>query len=62
MQQLSLCRVEYVKLLPLHGYIVDIFSYSGPSGILGCEGEQNTDYIVGSLFQKDSFFQIFFMF
>ena len=33
-QQLSLFRVELVKLLPVHRYSVNIFSYSGPSGIL----------------------------
>ena len=31
--------MELVKLLPLHRYSVDIFSYSGPSGILGSDGE-----------------------
>ena len=41
-QQLSLCRVELVKLLPVYQYSVDIFSYSGPSGILGSGGKQNT--------------------
>ena len=32
------CRcfcVELVKLLPVHRYSIDIFLYSGPSGILG---------------------------
>ena len=42
LQQLSLCRVELVKRLPVHRYSVDIFSYSDPSGILGSEGKQNT--------------------
>ena len=37
LQQLSLCRVELVKLLPIHPYSVDIFSCSGPSGILGSD-------------------------
>ena len=39
------CRcfcVVLVKLLPVHRYSADIFSYSGPSGILGSEGKQNT--------------------
>ena len=39
------CRcfcVELVKLLPLYRYSVDFFSYSGPSGILGSGGKQNT--------------------
>ena len=39
------CRcfcVELVKLLPMHRYSVDIFSYSGPSGILGSDRKQNT--------------------
>ena len=30
-----------VKLLPLHRYSVDIFSYSGPSRIPGSGGKQN---------------------
>ena len=34
--------MELVKLLPVHPYSVDIFSYSGPSGILGSGGKQNT--------------------
>ena len=29
------------KTSPLHHYSVDIFSYSGPSGILGSDGKQN---------------------
>ena len=37
-----LCHVELVKLLPVHRYSVDLFSYSGPSGILGSDGKQNT--------------------
>ena len=41
-QQLLLCRMEMVKILPLHQYSVDIFSYSGPSVILGSDGKQNT--------------------
>ena len=41
-QQLSLCRVELVKLLYVHRYSVDIFSYSGSSGIFGSDGKQNT--------------------
>ena len=39
------CRcfcVKLVKLLPMHPYSVDIFSYSRPSGILGSDGKQNT--------------------
>ena len=31
--------MELVKFLPLHQYSVDIFSYSGPSGILGSDAE-----------------------
>ena len=42
LRQLSLLRVELVKLLPVHRYSVDIFSYSSPSGILGSDREQNT--------------------
>ena len=34
--------VELMKLLPVHRYSVVIFSYSGPSGILGSDGKQNT--------------------
>ena len=41
-QQLSLCRVELVKLFPVKIYSVDIYSYSGPSGILCSDGKQNT--------------------
>ena len=37
-----LCHVGLVKLLPVHRYSVDLFSYSGPSGILGSDGKQNT--------------------
>ena len=37
---LSLC--SFNQLLPLHQYSVDIFSYSGPSDILGSDGKQNT--------------------
>ena len=37
-----LCHMELVKLLPAHRYSVDIFSYSGPSGILGSGRMQNT--------------------
>ena len=42
--QLPLCHVELVKLLLVHHYSthIDIFSYSGPSGILGSDGKQNT--------------------
>ena len=29
------------KLFPVHRYSVDIFSYSGLSGILGSDGKQN---------------------
>ena len=39
------CRcfcVELVKLLSVHRYSVDIFSYSGPSLILGSDGKQIT--------------------
>ena len=41
------CRcfcVELVKLLPVHRYSVDIFSYSGPSRILGSNEKQNIAY------------------
>ena len=34
--------VELVKLLPMHQYSVNIFSYSVPPGILGSDGKQNT--------------------
>ena len=33
--------VELVNLLSVHRYSVDIFSYSGPSGILGSDRKQN---------------------
>ena len=36
--------MELVKLLPVHQYSVDIFSYSGPSRILGSYRKQNTVY------------------
>ena len=38
----SLCCVELIKLLPEHRYSIDIFSYAGPSGLLGSDGMQNT--------------------
>ena len=31
-----------VKFLHVHRYSVDFFSYSGPSGIFGSDGKQNT--------------------
>ena len=34
--------MELVKLLPMHRYSVDIFSYSGHSAILGSDRKQNT--------------------
>ena len=34
--------MELVKFPPIQGYSVNIFSYSGPSGILCSEGKQNT--------------------
>ena len=34
--------VELVKLLPVYRYCVDMFSYSGPLGILGSVEKQNT--------------------
>ena len=34
--------VELLKPPPMHQYRVDIFSYSGPAGILGSDGKQNT--------------------
>ena len=39
---LSFSLIELVKLLPVHRYSVDFFSDSGPSGILGSDGKQNT--------------------
>ena len=36
--------MELVKLLPVHKYSVDIFSYSGPLGILDSGGKQNTTF------------------
>ena len=36
------CRVELVKLLPVHRYSVHIFSYSGPSRTFGSDGKQKT--------------------
>ena len=30
------------KLSPIHRFSVDIVSYAGPSGILGCGIKQNT--------------------
>ena len=38
----TLLCLELVKLLPVHRYSVDIFSYSGPSGILGSDGKPNS--------------------
>ena len=35
----TLCSVELVILLHVHPYSVHIFSYSGPSGILGSDGK-----------------------
>ena len=40
-QQLSLFLCG-VQLLPVRRYSVDIFSYSGPLGIIGSNGKQNT--------------------
>ena len=34
--------MELVELLRVHRYSVDIFAYSGPSGILGSDGKQST--------------------
>ena len=34
--------MDLVKLLHVHRHSVDFFSYSGPSGILGSDGKQNT--------------------
>ena len=31
-----------LKLLSVHRYSVDVFSYSGPTGILGSDRKQNT--------------------
>ena len=41
-QQLTLCRMELLKLLPLHRYRVDIFSYSGPTVKFRSDENQNT--------------------
>ena len=30
------------ELFPVHRYSVDIFAYSGPSGMLGADRKQNT--------------------
>ena len=51
--------MELVKLLPVHRYSVDIFSYSGPSGKQGPDGKQNTAVLLKrrfSIFLKDPFF------
>ena len=40
--------VEFFKLFPVHRYSVDIFSYSGRSGILGSDGKQNTASVCAS--------------
>ena len=40
--------MEMVKLLPVYRYSADIFSYSGPSGILGSDGKQNTSWCLGT--------------
>ena len=37
-----LCHMELVNFLPVHRYSADLFLYSGPSGILGSDGKQNT--------------------
>ena len=42
LQQLSLCHVELVKLLPSIVIVLIFFSYSGPLGISGSDGKQNT--------------------
>ena len=34
--------VQLVKFLPVNRFSVDLFSYSGPSGILSSAGNQNT--------------------
>ena len=39
--------MELVKLLPVHRYSVDIFSYSGLSGILGSDRKQNAAVLGG---------------
>ena len=36
--------VDLVKLHHVHRYIVDMFSYPGPSGTLDSDGKQNTTY------------------
>ena len=41
--------MDLVKFLPVHPYSVDIFSYSGPSGILGSGGKQNHNGIANIL-------------
>ena len=39
---IDLFRCTECQVLPVHRYSVDIFSYSGPSRILGSDGKQNT--------------------
>ena len=41
LQQLSLCCVELVELLPANRYSVDIF-HNSPSGIFGSGRKQNS--------------------
>ena len=50
--------MELVKLLPVHRYNVDIFSYSGPSEILGTDGDRMP--LRFSLSLEDPFFQIIY--
>ena len=41
MLKTSFC-VEFLKPLPVNQYSVDMFSYSGPSGIFGSDRKQDT--------------------
>ena len=49
MGHLACLRTLYLRLLNESSltttYSVDIFSYSGPSGILGSDDKQNTAYV-----------------
>ena len=48
--------------LVVHRYSVDIFSYSGPSGILGSDGKQNTAWGVRNVALSHEQTQVFGIF
>ena len=46
--------VELVKFLPVHRYSVDVFSYSGPLGILGSDEKQNSAVALSISFHEQT--------